>query len=111
MKIFVALMIAVKTWELDRIRCLGFNFDGAFIMVEKNNGIATLLKNGSPFITSTHCIANRTNLTALEASNNPSCKKLYVEINTLINDLASHFKKLYKKISFVIIKKNSLNIL
>jgi hypothetical protein len=42
---------------------------------------------------STHCIAHRTNLAALEASKNPSCKELSVKIDTLINDLASHFKK------------------
>ena len=46
---------------------------------------------------STHCIAHRTNLAALEASKNPSCKELSVEIDTLINDLASYFKKSCKK--------------
>ena len=66
-------------------------------MVGRNNGVATLLKKESPFMTLTHCIAHRTNLAALEASKNPSCKELSVEIDTLINVLASYFKKSYKR--------------
>jgi hypothetical protein len=48
-------------------------------------------------MTSTHCIAHRTNLAALEASKNPSRKELSVEIDTLINDLAFYFKKSCKR--------------
>jgi hypothetical protein len=90
-------MIAVKIWGLDIIRCVGFESDGASTMVGRNNGVATLLKNESIFMTSTHCIAHRTNLAALEASKNPSCKELSVEIDTLINDLTSYFKKSCKR--------------
>jgi len=44
MKIFDTLMIAVKTWGLDIIRCIDFGSDGASTMVKINNDIATLLK-------------------------------------------------------------------
>lgn len=90
-------MMAVKTWGLDILKCIGFGSDGASTMVGKSNGVATSLKKVSPFMTSTHCIAYRTNLAALEASKNPSCKELYSEIDTLIDDLASHFKKSSKR--------------
>jgi hypothetical protein len=62
-------------------------------MVGKNNGVATLFKKVSPFMTSIHCIVHGTNLAALEASKNPSCKELSIKIDILINDLASLFKK------------------
>ena len=49
MKIFETLMIAVKTWELDITKCVGFGSDGASTMVGKNNDVATLLKKGKSF--------------------------------------------------------------
>ena len=88
MKIFETLMIAVKTWRQGITKCLDFGFDGTSTMVGKNNGVVTLLKNVIPFITSTHYIAHETNLATLEASKNPSCKELFVEIDYLNNHLA-----------------------
>jgi hypothetical protein len=75
MKIFETLMIVVKIWQLDITKCVSFGSDGASTMVGKNNDVTILLKKRSPFITSTHCIAHRTNLATLEALNNPSCKE------------------------------------
>jgi hypothetical protein len=86
--IFDTLLTAVQIW--------GFGLDGATTMVGKNVSIATLLKKLNPFLTSTHCIAHRTNLAALEASKNESCKAISSEVDSMLNTLVGHFKNSYK---------------
>ena len=39
-------------------------------MLGKKSGMAAQLKKVNPFLTSTHCVAHRTSLAALEASKN-----------------------------------------
>jgi hypothetical protein len=59
--IFNLLIGALKSWGLDMSKCVGFGSDGASTMVGKNTGVATLLKKVNPFLTSTHCVAHKTN--------------------------------------------------
>jgi hypothetical protein len=107
--IFETLLAAVKTWGLDMDKCVGFGSDGAATMVGKNIGVATLLKKVNPFLTSTHCVAHRTNLAALEASKNASCKDISSEIDSMLNTLAGHFKKSSKRKSALQALQNELN--
>jgi hypothetical protein len=95
--IFDTLMTAVKTWGLDMEKCVGFGLDGATTMVGKNSGVATFLKKVNPFLTSTHCVAHRTNLAALEASKNESYKDMLSEVDSMLNTLSGHFKKSCKR--------------
>ena len=68
-------------------------------MVGKKSGVAAQLKKINPFLTSTHCVAHRTNLATLEASKNQSCKEMSVAIDSMLNTLAGFFKNPPKKIS------------
>ena len=95
--IFDTLMDAVKTWGLDMKKCVGFGSDGAASMVGKKSGVVARLKKVNPFLTSTHCVAHRTNLAALEASKNESCKEMSTAVDSMLNTLAGLFKKSSKK--------------
>jgi hypothetical protein len=95
--IFDTLMTAVKTWRLDMDKCVGSGSDGATTMVGKNIGVASLLKKVNLFLTFIHCVAHRTNLATLEASKNESCKDISSEVDSILNTLASHFKKSCKR--------------
>ena len=57
--IFDLLIGALKTWGLDMNKCVGFGSDGASTMVDKNTGVATLLKKVNLFITFNHCVAHK----------------------------------------------------
>jgi hypothetical protein len=74
--IFDLLVIigALKTWGLDMIKCVAFGSDGASTTVGKKTCVATFLKKVNHFLISTHCVAHRANLAALEASKIESCK-------------------------------------
>ena len=95
--IFDTLMDAVKTWGLDIKKCVGFGSDGAALMVGKTLGVAAQLKKVNPFLTSTHCVAHRTNLAALEASKNQSCKEMSTAVDSMLNTLAGLLKNPPKK--------------
>jgi hypothetical protein len=90
--IFEALMGLVKIWGLDMSKCVAFGSDGAATMVGKNTGVAIQLKKVCPFMTSSHCVAHRTNLAALEAAKTPACKEVSANVDALLNVLAAHFK-------------------
>jgi hypothetical protein len=66
-------------------------------MVDKNIGIATLLKKINHFLTSTHCVAHRINLAALGAYKNVSCKDMSSKVDSMLNTLAGHFKNHLKR--------------
>src|ERR1700738_4394273 len=94
--IFDLLIGALKTWGLDMNKCVGFGSDGASTIVGKNIGMTTFLEKVNPFLTSTHYVAHRTNLAALEAFKIKSCKKLSLNVDHVLNTLASHFNKFSK---------------
>ena len=77
--------------------CIGFGSNGATIMVGKNTGVATLLKKVHSFLAFIHCVANKTNLVALEASKNESCKKNSADVDSMLNLLFALFKKSSKR--------------
>jgi Domain of unknown function (DUF4371)/hAT family C-terminal dimerisation region len=107
--IFDTLMAAMKIWGLDLSKCVGFGSDGAATMVGKNTGVAALLKKVNPFLTSTHCVAHRTNLAALEASKSESCKGISADVDSVVNALAGHFKKSSKRKAALQALQNELN--
>jgi len=76
---------------------VGFGSDGCSTMVGSKSGVATRLKEVSPFVVSVHCIAHRTNLATLQAAESSECKVVSSEIDKTINLLAVHFKKSGKK--------------
>ena len=76
---------------------MGFGSDGIATMLGLISGMATKLKKISPFLTSVHCIAYRTNLAALEAAKSTECKSLSIEIDALVNSLAAYFKNSGKR--------------
>jgi hypothetical protein len=107
--IFDTLITAMKTWGLDMEKCVGFGSDGAATMVGKNSSVATFLKKVNPFLTSTHCVAHKTNLAALEASKNESCKDMSSEVDSMLNTLAGHLKKSCKRKTVVQALQNELH--
>ena len=67
-------------------------------MVEKKTGVSTTLKKEvNPFITNVHCIADRTNLAALQATSTKPCDVMSSKVDDLLNSLAAHFKKSRKR--------------
>ena len=87
----------MKEWGLDLSKCVAFGSDGCSTMVGSKSGVATRLKEASPFVVSVHCIAHRTNLATLQAVESSECKVVSFEIDKTINLLVAHFKKSGKK--------------
>jgi len=74
-----------------------FESDGTSTMV----GVYTRLKKEvNPLLTIVHCIANRTNLAALQDASTKPCDVMSSSIDDLMNSLAAHFKNLVKKSMF-----------
>ena len=96
-EIFQMLLTSMKEWGLDLGKCVAFGSDGCSTMVGSKSGVATRLKDVSPFIIAVHCIAHRTNLVTLQAAESSECKVVSSEIDNTINLLAAHFKKSGKK--------------
>jgi hypothetical protein len=96
--IFETLIKNMKEWGLDFDKCVGFGSDGASTMIGKQNGVAARLKEKvNYFLTFVHCVAHRTNLTAIVATKVGPCKDMSREIDALLNSVAVHFKKSCKK--------------
>ncbi len=51
----------------------------------------------NPFLTSIHCVAQRINLAALEASKTASCEELSLDVDHVLNALAGHFNKSFER--------------
>ena len=84
--IFECLVKHLKIWKLDLCKCVAFGSDGASIMVGTHGGVATRLKNHlNPFFFSCQCVAHRTNLAALDASEALDCKVIYDKVDTILN--------------------------
>ena len=90
-------------------KCVGFGSDGASTVVGKNTCVATLLKKVNHFLTSTHCVAHRSNLVALEASKTNDCKNLSLDVHHVLNALAGHFNKSSKSKSTFQALQDELN--
>ena len=73
--IFEGIQKRIKKWSLDVEKCVSFGLDGCSTMVDHLIGVCTRLKVVSPFLINIHYIANRTNLTALQAAQCVDCKK------------------------------------
>jgi hypothetical protein len=91
------LIKSIEEWGLDMQKCCGFGSDGAATMLGQRSGMATKLKKISPFLTSVHCIAHRTNLAALEVAKSMKCKSLSTEIDVLVNSLIAYFMNSRKR--------------
>jgi hypothetical protein len=72
---------------------IAFGSNGASTMVGKKIGVASCLKKLNPFLTFVHCVAHRTNLGALEAPKNVSCKAISTNIDNILNKTTAYFKK------------------
>jgi len=107
--IFDSLMAAVKIWGLDMSKCVGFGSNGIATMEGKNMGVIALLKKLNPFLTSTHCIAHKTNLATLEASKTESCKEISNDADCIVNALVGHFKQSSKCKAALQALQNELN--
>ena len=84
-------------WGLDVEKCVSFGSDGCSTMVNHLTEVSTRLKFVSPFLINIHCIAHRTNLVALQATQYVDCKKISSEIDNIVNLLAKMFKSSRKK--------------
>lgn len=60
-----------------------FGSNKAFFMVENNTKMEMQLKKIYSFITSSHCIAQRTNLVVLEAARIPLYKEILIDVDAL----------------------------
>lgn len=78
-------------------KCVGVGYDGTTTMMGQRLGMAIKLKKISPFLTSIHCIAHRTNLAALEVAKSTDYKAISTEIDILLNSLAAYFRNSGKK--------------
>ena len=95
--IFGGLQKRIKEWDLDVEKCMSFGSDGCSTMVDHLTRVSTRLKAVSLFLINIHCIAHRTNLVALQAAQCVECKKMFLEIDKIINILAEMFKRSRKK--------------
>lgn len=73
-------------------KCIEFGFDGTTTIVGQTSSIINKFKIISLFVISTHCIAHRTNLVALEATKSIEYKCLYTKIDIVVNSLPNYFK-------------------
>ena len=74
-----------------------FGSNGCSTMVGHLTRVSTRLKAMSLFLINIHCIAHRTNLIALQATQCVDCKKISSEIDNLVNLLVEKFKRFRKK--------------
>ena len=63
----------------------------------------------NPFLTSIHCVAQRINLAALEASKTASCEELSLGVDHVLNALAGYFNKSSKRKSTLQALQDELN--
>ena len=85
--------IRTKFWQEYEI-CLRWSIDHDRHTNWSCNGFEKIYKY---FLTSVYCMTYKTNLTAIDATKVRPYKNMSREINVLLNSLALHFKKLYKK--------------
>ena len=110
--IFGILTRSTKEWRLDFDKCVGFGSVGASTVIGKQNGVAARLKKKvNHFLTSIHCVTYRINLAAIDATKVGPCKDMSREIDTLLNSVAVHFQKSYKRKMHYFDYKKSLMIL
>lgn len=100
--IFVALLSALKEWDLNLENFVGFGSDGASTMLGKNRGVfARLKKEFKPFLLAVHCVvhcvAQRTNLAALQVASTKPCDVMSNKVDELMNALVVHFEKSSKR--------------
>ncbi|MCO5592453.1 hypothetical protein L7F22_046455 [Adiantum nelumboides] len=74
--------------NLDITKLIAFGSDGCSTMVGRKKGVATLLKQMNPRLTSIHCVAHRTNLDSSDTSKKVPYAK---QVDQLINAIANHF--------------------
>ena len=68
---------SLNRWGLDLDKFVDFGSDGAYVMMRICNGVVTCLKNKvNPLLLSIDCVAHRTSLIFLDATNGPHCKIL-----------------------------------
>ena len=91
--IFEGLQKRIKEWGLDVEKYVSFGSNEYSTMVGHLTRVSTRLKAVSPFLINIHCIAHRTNLVALQATQCMDCKKMSLEIDNMINLLIEMFKK------------------
>ena len=94
---------------MDVEKCISFGSNGCNTMVGHLTRVSTRLKVVSPFLINIHCIAHRTNLAALQATQCDDCKKISSEIDNMINLLAKMFKRSGKKKSALSVLQKELN--
>ena len=101
--IFETLTKNMKEWRLDFNKYVGFGSDRTSTMIGKQNGVAARLKEKiNHFLISVHSVIHRTNFVAIDVTKVGPCKDMSREIVVLLNSVAMHFKKSYKR------KKNTL---
>ena len=76
-------------------------------MIDNRIGVATKLREASPFITSIHFITHRTNLVVLQVFKSNNCKEMSFEIDKIITYYLLILKGLKEKNQyFMLFKKN-----
>ena len=83
-------------------KCIEFGFDGTITIVGQTSSIINKFKIISLFVISTHCIAHRTNLVALEATKSIEYKCLYTKIDIVVNSLPNYFLSIMEKYMLLI---------
>lgn len=88
----------LKKKRLDFNKCVEFGYDGASIMIGKQNGITVCLNEKvNTFLTSIHWMKNRTNLAAINASKVGPCKDMSRKNKYVIEFNISVFQKVVQK--------------
>ena len=91
---------------------MGFGSVGALTIIGIQNGVAVRLKEKiNYFLTFVYCVTYRINLAAIDATKVGPYKDMYREIDTLLNSVAVHFQKSYKRKMHYFDYKKSLLIL
>jgi hypothetical protein len=78
-------------------KCMGFAYGAT--MLGQSSSMTTKSLKINIYLSLLHCIAYRSNLTTLEVAKSIECKFLSIEIDALVNFLATHFLNSIKNLS------------
>ena len=102
---------AVKSLNLDLKKIVGECFDGASNMSGTNKGLATLMKQTSPFAIYVHCYAHRLNLALQDAMSSVEClKNALGTIQSLYNFVGASAKRVATFKDIEVVDTNFLSL-
>jgi len=100
-EVYEALLTAMQKWDLNLDNFVSFGSNDTSTIVGKNTRVSARLKKVYPFLTIVHCIAQRTNLAALQATSTKPCHMMSSKVDDVMNSLIAHFNKFNQRKSWL----------